>query len=162
MTARAPVESRIGRLCRTPANPPPEWAPELRDLVREVWLGKPAGVTQFGVNHVTLQPGDEPAGGHWHEQEDEFVFVLSGEITLIDANGAHVLREGDFVGFPAGAPNAHALANRSAAPASYLIVGTRHRGRETVHYPREGVTRSIVRDEHGMRVPGSLTTGQAS
>ena len=150
------VETRLGRLGQTPANPPPEWDPGRGAAFREAWLGKPVGVTQFGVNHVTLQPGFEPAGDHWHEQEDEFVYVLAGEITLIDANGEHRLTEGDFVGFPAGAPNGHRLANRSAAPASYLAIGTRHRGRETIHYPREGVTRSLVRDENGARVEGSL------
>jgi uncharacterized cupin superfamily protein len=127
-------------------------------VFREVRLSRPLGVTQFGVNHVTLQPGFEPWYNHWHEGEDEFLYVLSGDITLIDDDGEHLLREGDFVGFPAGEPNAHCLANRSAQPATYLIVGSRRPGHETVHYPREGVIRTIRRDEQGNAVPDSLET----
>jgi uncharacterized cupin superfamily protein len=152
------IKTRIGHLGETPTAPAPPWVPGVEKVFREARLSTPLGVTQFGVNHVTLQPGFEPWGNHWHEAEDEFLYVLSGEITLIDDRGEHLLRERDFVGSPAGEPNAHCLANRSAAPATYLVVGARHRGRETVHYPREGVTRSIVRDENGMRVPGASET----
>jgi uncharacterized cupin superfamily protein len=156
MANDAKIETKLVNLYQTPQNPPPEWNPDLRKVFREVWLGKYAGINQFGVNHVALQPGFEPTGNHWHEQEDEFIYVLCGEVTLIDNNGEHLVREGDFVGFPAGVPNAHCLANRSTAPATNLAIGARHRGRETVHYPREGVTRTVERDQNGMRVPGSL------
>ena len=156
------LETRVGRLRDTPSAPPPSWVHGAGKVFREVRLTTPLGVTQFGVNHVTLQAGFEPWGNHWHEAEDEFLYVLTGEITLIDDEGEHLLREGDFVGFPAGEPNAHCLANRSAAPATYRVVGTRQRGLETIHYPREGVTRSIVRNENGMRVPGTLDTKQGA
>jgi uncharacterized cupin superfamily protein len=102
---------------------------------RELQLGRAVGVNQFGVNHVTLDPGAFSSLRHWHEQEDEFVYVLSGELTLIDENGEHLLREGSIIGWKAGVPNAHHLANRSNAPASFLSIGTRHRGKETIHYP---------------------------
>jgi len=101
----------------------------------EQQLGRAVGVNQFGVNHVTLEPGALSSLRHWHEEEDEFVYVLSGELTLIDENGEHPLREGSVIGWKAGVPNAHHIANMSKTPASFLSVGTRYRGKETIHYP---------------------------
>lgn len=103
--------------------------------VHEGQLGKQVDLTQFGVNHVTLDPGARSALRHWHEGEDEFVYVLAGELTLIDDNGEHVLAAGAFAGFPAGRPNAHHLANLSDKPAAYLAVGSRRPGADVVHYP---------------------------
>jgi uncharacterized cupin superfamily protein len=101
-------------------------------------LAKSVGLTQFGVNHVTLDPGSISALRHWHEAEDEFVYILRGTLTLIDDNGEHSLEEGAFAGFPAGEANAHHLVNRSAEPASFLVVGSRRPGEETIHYPDDG------------------------
>ncbi len=101
----------------------------------EKQLGRAVGLNQFGVNHITLEPGVLSSLRHWHEQEDEFVYVLSGELTLIDENGEHPLREGSVIGWKAGVPNAHHIANNSTAPATFISVGTRHRGEETIHYP---------------------------
>ncbi len=109
--------------------------PELFVGKHEGRLGALVGVTQFGVNRVTLDPGSISALRHWHEAEDEFVYVLSGKLTLVDDNGEHALEEGSFVGFPAGCPNAHHLQNRSQEPASFIVVGSRKPGGETVHYP---------------------------
>jgi uncharacterized cupin superfamily protein len=90
---------------------------------------------------------------HWHEGEDEFVYVLSGALTLIDDNGAHALTAGSFAAFPAGAANAHHLVNRSDAPATFIAVGTRKPGVETIHYPDETFGPvMIVRDAKGDRV----------
>jgi len=98
-------------------------------------LGKPVGMTQLGVNHVTLDPGAMSSLRHWHEAEDELVYVLSGELVLVDEHGEHPLRADSFVGFPAGEANAHHLQNRSGAPASFLAVGSRRPGADVVHYP---------------------------
>jgi len=98
-------------------------------------LGKAVGLTQFGVNHVTLAPGSRTASRHWHEAEDEFVLVLSGIPTLIDENGRHDLKAGAIVGFPAGVANAHHILNDSDAPAELVVVGSRRPGAETIHYP---------------------------
>src|SRR6185312_16061314 len=110
-------------------------------------LGKRVGLTQFGVNQVTLDPGALSSLRHWHEREDEFVYVLAGELTLVDDTGPHTLTAGAFAGFPAGAANAHHLENRSNAPATFIAVGTRHVGVETLHYPDDplGVAR-VERD----------------
>jgi uncharacterized cupin superfamily protein len=119
----------------------------------EARLGTAVGLTQFGVNHLTLDPGAISALRHWHEGEDEFVFVLSGELVLIDETGEHALTAGSFVGFPAGSHNAHHLVNRSLAPASFLAAGTRRVGRETIHYPDDELgTQTVMRDSHGRRV----------
>jgi uncharacterized cupin superfamily protein len=98
-------------------------------------LGKQFGLTQFGVNHTTLEPGAYSALRHWHQGEDEFVFVLEGRLTLIDDNGEHILGPGQFCVFPAGVSNAHHLANLGSEPASFLEVGSRRRGEDVVHYP---------------------------
>jgi uncharacterized cupin superfamily protein len=119
-------------------------------------LGRAVGLTQFGVNHLILEPGAYSALRHWHEGEDEFVFVLSGQAVLIDENGVHVLEAGSYAGFPAGAANAHHLTNRSAAPAHVLVVGTRKVGVETLHYPDDddfAGPRTVRRDERGERLP---------
>jgi uncharacterized cupin superfamily protein len=148
------METPIGHIAQTPTTTPqPAVKPELVRGMREARLGRPLGITQFGVNHVTLEPGAASALRHWHAGEDEFVYVLSGELTLVDDNGAHALTAGAYAAFPAGVANAHHLVNRSAAPASFLAIGTRKPGEETIHYPDEtfGSVR-IVRDAKGDRV----------
>lgn len=97
-------------------------------------LGDPLGLTQFGVNLVTLAPGAWSAQRHWHTHEDEFVYVLSGELTLVTEGGEQALGPGQAAGFPAGVADGHHLVNRSAAPATYLEIGTRLADDEA-HYP---------------------------
>lgn len=127
--------------------------PELFAGRREAQLGKVVGLTQFGVNHITLEPGSIASLRHWHENEDEFVYVLSGVLTLLDDNGQHTLKEGSFAGFPAGVANAHHLKNLSDAVASFLVVGTRKVGRETVHYPDDPLGAvTVTRNERGDRI----------
>ena len=133
---------------------PPIRHPEWFEGRHEQRLARVLGVTQFGVNHLTLEPGAYSALRHWHEQEDEFVFVLEGELVLIDDNGEHSLTAGMYLAFPAGEPNAHQLCNRSAAPASFLAIGTRHRGAESIHYPDDDLTFDgpLMRNEKGDRL----------
>src|SRR5436309_12729070 len=90
-------------------------------------LGDVAGLTQFGVNLTRLKPGAASALRHWHEAEDEFIYVLEGDITLIEDGGESVLRPGDAAGFKAGVSNGHHLINRSQGDALYLEVCTRAR-----------------------------------
>ncbi len=107
--------------------------------VHEARLAKAVGIEQFGVNLVTLDPGSYSALRHWHEGEDEFVFVVEGTLTLIDNNGEHTLAAGSTVGFPAGIPNAHHLANRSDQPATYIAVGARLSEKDQIHYPDDNL-----------------------
>ena len=113
--------------------------PELFAGWSERRLGTAVGMTQFGINHLTLQPGAASSLRHWHQAEDEFAFVLSGTVTLVDDNGEHLLSEGAFAGFPAGVANGHHLINRSDAPVSLLVVGARRPGEETITYPDDSI-----------------------
>ncbi|MBD1998097.1 cupin domain-containing protein [Leptolyngbya sp. FACHB-541] len=88
-------------------------------------LGDAVGLTNFGVNQVTLQPGGQSALRHWHTKQDEFIYVLSGELTLITDVGEQILTAGMAAGFPAGEANGHHLVNRSEQVAVYLEVGDR-------------------------------------
>jgi uncharacterized cupin superfamily protein len=88
-------------------------------------LGDATGLTQFGVNLVTLPPGVESSMRHWHTREDEFVYVLEGELTLVTDAGEQVLGPGACAGFPVGKKDGHHFVNRSNRPARYLEIGTR-------------------------------------
>ncbi len=96
-------------------------------------LGDAAGLTQFGVNLVTMPPGAISSLRHWHSGEDEFVWVVSGELVLVQDGGETVLRAGDAAAFKAGDPDGHHLKNRTEAEASFLAIGTRE-GRDTCIY----------------------------
>jgi uncharacterized cupin superfamily protein len=111
-------------------------------------LGNAVGLDQFGVNLTTLKPGAASALRHWHEQEDELIFVLEGEVVLIEDDGETVLKPGDAAGFKANKPNGHHLVNKSSQDAVYLEVGTRSKF-ERAHYP--DVDMMVVRDDKGMR-----------
>jgi uncharacterized cupin superfamily protein len=88
-------------------------------------LGDAGGLTDFGVNLLTLAPGVWSSQRHWHSGEDEFVHVLAGEVTLITDKGEEILRAGDYAAFPKGVADGHCIVNRSNAPATLLEVGTR-------------------------------------
>lgn len=91
-------------------------------------LGDAAGLTQFGVNLLRLPSGAWSSQRHWHTHEDEFVYVLSGEVTLITDDGEEMLQAGDAAGFKAGEGNGHCLQNRSSSDAMVLEVGSRITG----------------------------------
>jgi uncharacterized cupin superfamily protein len=96
-----------------------------RERVRQR-LGEAVGLEQFGVNVLTLPPGAWSSQRHWHSHEDEFVWVLKGEVVLVTNAGEETLRAGDCAGFPAGKADGHCLQNRSGAEAQVLEVGTRN------------------------------------
>jgi uncharacterized cupin superfamily protein len=98
-------------------------------------LGDPLGLSQFGVNLVELPPGCWSSQRHWHSHEDEFVYVLEGELTLVSDGGEQVLGPGMAAGFPAGKADGHHLINRTDRPALYLEVGTRREDVDQVDYP---------------------------
>ncbi|ABA24576.1 Cupin region [Trichormus variabilis ATCC 29413] len=88
-------------------------------------LGNFAGLKNFGVNLVQLEPGSFSALRHWHSHQDEFIYILAGELTLITDAGEEILTPGMAAGFPAGEANGHHLVNRSAVVGVYLEVGDR-------------------------------------
>lgn len=89
-------------------------------------LGDAGGLKAFGVNLMHLPPGRWSSQRHWHTHEDEFVYVLEGELILVEDQGRTVLRPGDCAAFPAGSGNGHHLRNEGATTAVYLEVGSRH------------------------------------
>jgi uncharacterized cupin superfamily protein len=88
-------------------------------------IGDAGRLTQFGVNLLKLPPGAWSSQRHWHSLEDEFVYVIDGEVVLVTDKGEEVLRAGDCAAFPANAPDGHHLINKSNATALCLEVGTR-------------------------------------
>ena len=110
---------------------------ELQHIVRgrsRKRFGKVAGLTNFGVNLVTLQPGSRSSIRHWHSKQDEFIYIVEGEVTLVTNEGKQLLIAGDCAGFPAGEVNGHHLINQSNSIAKYLEIGDKTPG-DTVNYP---------------------------
>ncbi|TAE52684.1 MAG: cupin domain-containing protein [Nostocales cyanobacterium] len=97
-------------------------------------LGNAAGLKNFGVNLVTLAPGSSSALRHWHTKQDEFIYIIQGEATLISNAGAEIMTAGMMAGFPAGEENGHQLVNNSDAEVIYLEVGDRT-PEDEVYYP---------------------------
>ncbi|HEY6577793.1 MAG TPA: cupin domain-containing protein [Rhizomicrobium sp.] len=88
-------------------------------------LGNAGGLGDLGVNLLHLPPGAWSSQRHWHSAEDEFVWILSGEVALVTDEGEQILREGDCAAFPKDQPNGHHLINKTAAMAMVLEIGTR-------------------------------------
>ena len=123
-------------------------------------LGNAIGLDQFGVNLSRLKPGAASSQRHWHQAEDEFVYMLDGELVLIEDDGETVLGPGDAAGWKAGVANGHCLVNRSSRDAVYLEIGSRA-PREVANYPdidmraeRDGKNQRYVR-KSGEPYPGS-------
>lgn len=113
----------------------------------EVVLGEQAGLTQFGVHVERLPPGSRSSFRHWHETEDELVYVLDGELVLVEDRET-VLQAGEAAAWKAGVPVGHCLENRSDRPATVLVVGTRA-ARGAVHYADHAIV--MRHDEQGRR-----------
>jgi uncharacterized cupin superfamily protein len=111
-------------------------------------LGNAAGLDQFGVNLTTLKPGAASALRHWHHKEDELVFILEGEVVLIDDSGETVLKPGDAAAFKAGDPNGHHLVNKSDRDVVLLEIGTRSKHE---HAEYSDVDMLVIRDDQGTR-----------
>ena len=113
---------------------PPPFDAKMKGRRKRV-LGDAVGLTSYGVNLVVLPPGAWSSQRHWHSHEDEFVYVVSGEVVLVTDAGEEPLTAGMAAGFPAGRADGHHLINRSSAEASYLEVGDRRPGADTCSYP---------------------------
>jgi uncharacterized cupin superfamily protein len=104
---------------------PPQFNAPCTERARQR-LGNAGRLTDFGVNLVRLPPGNWSSQRHWHSHEDEFVYVLEGELMLIEDNGETVLHAGACAAFPNGSGNGHHMINRSNATAVYIEIGSRH------------------------------------
>ena len=111
--------------------PPPYDAPMAKRHYRR--LAPAAGIEDFGVSHVVLEPGGISSQRHWHEGEDEVVIMLAGEAVLIEDEGETAMRPGDVAAFPKGAANGHHLVNRSEGPCVFVAVGKP--AASDCHYP---------------------------
>ena len=132
------VEAHIG------SGYPEPFAAQCRNRIKRA-LGDVFDLTQFGVNLTTLPPGAWSAQRHWHEREDELIYVIEGELVLVSDDGEETLAAGMYAGFPAGRANGHHLVNRSASTASYLEIGTRSPN-ERSHYPDVDLAAQKVAD----------------
>jgi uncharacterized cupin superfamily protein len=103
---------------------PAPFAAPCADRIRRR-LGDAGGLRDFGVNLMTLPPGNWSSQRHWHSHEDELVYILEGELILIEDGGETVLRKGDCATFPKNSGNGHHMINRSSTVAVYLEVGSR-------------------------------------
>lgn len=108
-------------------------------------LGDALGLTVFGVNLTTIRPGAQSALRHWHSAQDEFIYLLEGELVLVTDEGEQVLRPGMCAGFPAGKANGHHLVNRSGRDAVYLEIGDRTRN-DAVTYPDDDLVAVATAD----------------
>jgi uncharacterized cupin superfamily protein len=111
-------------------------------------LGNAVGLDQFGVNLSRLKPGAASSQRHWHQNEDEFVYMLEGEVVLVEDGGETILKPGDAAGWKAGVPNGHCLINRTDRDAVYIEIGSRA-ARETANYP--DIDMRAERGDKGMR-----------
>jgi uncharacterized cupin superfamily protein len=125
-------------------------------------ISDPGGLSQYGAFIETLPPGSKSGFRHWHETEDEMVYMLSGEVILIEDTEA-TLRAGEAAAWPAGHPVGHCLENRSQSDARYLVIGTRNQ-RDTFHYPdhdlithKDGTARAYTHLDGTPRSKGTST-----
>jgi uncharacterized cupin superfamily protein len=119
---------------RTGTSYPPPYDAPCKSRDRQP-LGVAAGLTQFGVNLLRLPPGQWSSQRHWQHGEDEFVYVIEGEVVLVTDAGDEAMRAGDCAGFKGGEPNGHHFQNRSHNDALLLEVGTRLPGGDGATYP---------------------------
>ena len=103
---------------------PPQFNEQCKDRERQS-LGEAGGISDFGVNLTKVPPGNWSSQRHSHSHEDEFVFVLEGELTLVEDDSETLLRAGECAAFPKGTGNGHHLVNKTDKMASYLEVGSR-------------------------------------
>jgi uncharacterized cupin superfamily protein len=110
-------------------------------------LGDAAGLTDFGLNLLRLPPGVWSSQRHWHSAEDEFVYVLEGEVVLVTDAGEEILRGGDCAGFKAGVRDGHHLQNRSQREVVLLEVGSRKSADDEGEYP--DIDMRFLKDDAG-------------
>jgi uncharacterized cupin superfamily protein len=138
-------------IAKIPAQPIASYPKEFATVIsgrEKQRLGDAVGLTQFGVNITRIKPHSASALRHAHQNEDEFIYMLEGELVLHENDGEIALKPGDAAGFKAGSGIGHCLINRTDRDAVYFEVGTRAKS-ERVHYP--DVDFVMERDDNGRR-----------
>ena len=118
-------------------------------------LGDAVGLTNFGVNLLRVPPGCASSQRHWHTRQDEFVYVLEGEVVLVTDGGEQTLSAGMAAGFPAGTGDGHHLVNRSDRDALLLEVGDRMPGDEVDYADIDMMIRWVDGEERFLRKDGT-------
>lgn len=131
-TLMKPALDPTDLLAESTSGYPAEFLPRVAGRSRRR-LGNALGLSDFGVNLTVLEPGAESALRHWHRHEDEFIYVLEGELTLVTDAGEQILTPGQCAGFAKNSGDGHHLVNRSGMPATYLEVGSRHPDEEAFY-----------------------------
>ena len=126
------------------SNYPEPFAARMQGRIKRP-LGDLFGLTNFGVNLTTLQPGAVSSLRHAHSRQDELVYILEGEPTLVTDEGETVLRPGMVAGFRAGSGNAHHLVNRTDRDVHYVEIGDRAE-RDAVSYPDDDIRAALGAD----------------
>jgi len=134
VAAEAPPRGRA-------SNYPEPFASRMAGRVKRP-LGDLFGLTNFGVNLTTLQPGAVSSLRHAHSRQDELVYIVEGEPTLVTDQGETVLRPGMAAGFKAGSGNAHHLVNRTERDVVYVEIGDRT-DRDTISYPDDDIRAAL-------------------
>lgn len=129
---------------RTTSNYPDEFKPFIAGRIKQA-LGNAVRLKNFGVNLVKLAPGSCSALRHWHTLQDEFIYVIEGEVTLITNAGKQILKSGMMAGFPAGEEDGHQLVNYSDAIVIYLEIGDRTAD-DKVNYPDDDLIAGFTPD----------------
>lgn len=123
-------------------------------------LGDALGLENFGVNLTRLPPGNASSQRHWHSRQDEFVYIVEGEVVLVTDAGEQVLSAGMAAGFPAGTGDGHVLENRTGADALYLEIGDRTSGDECDYSDIDMAVRWIDGEEKYVHKDGTPYPGQ--
>lgn len=131
---------------RTTSIYPDEFKPLVQGRIKKA-LGNAASLQNFGVNLVTLAPGSCSALRHWHTRQDEFIYIIEGEATLVTNAGKQILKPGMMAGFPAGEADGHQLVNHSEAVVIYLEIGDRTADDEA-YYPDNDLIAKSGADGH--------------
>jgi len=129
---------------RTTTVYPSVFKPLLAGRIKQA-VGDAAGLKNFGVNLVTLEPRSCSALRHWHTKQDEFIYLIEGEATLVTDSGEQILSAGMMAGFPAGVPNGHQLINKSLVTVVYLEIGDRTH-EDQVYYPSNDLIAKLGAD----------------
>ena len=109
-------------------------------------LSQPAGMARIGIHMIRLEPGHDSTTHHYHDADEEFIFIVSGRGTARIDNEVYEVGAGDFMGFPAPSP-AHSLHNAGEEDLVYLVGGESW-ATDVVHYP--DIRRSMIKS-HGRR-----------
>ncbi len=133
------------RASDAPVDPAPDEPAPVTGPFRARLFSDAGGLTQFGAFEETLMPGSRSSICHWHADEDEFVYVLAGDVTVHEGGAVTTAHPGDGICWKAGAEAGHCLENRTDGPVTYLVVGTRAR-RTRVTYPDHDRVLDLDRD----------------